>query len=363
MFPAQRPLPASPVTSIPASDSISRRDCLSRLSAGLLAASGSGTILTGAMLTGSALTSSVLSPSQRLLASEQPRAYKVLGEDGGRVSLVDAAGQVEWQYECKAQCHDLWMLPSGNVLLAIGPATVAEVSPQKEIVWKYQSQPPTGYTGPIEVHAFQPLADGKVMIAESGPARIIEVNRQGQITHQIPLKVEHPHPHRDTRMARKLSTGHYLVCHEADGAVREYNPSGKVVWEYRLNLFGRPRSGGHGPEGHGTEVFGAIRLPNGRTLIGGGNNNSVLEVDPQGRVTWSLHQTELPGIVLAWVTMIEALPNGNIIVGNCHAGDQNPQLFEVTRDKQVVWQFKNFQTFNNSLAATHLLGTPAGTIR
>jgi hypothetical protein len=44
----------------------------------------------------------------------------------------------------------------------------------------------------------------------------------------------------------------------------------------------KPRSPGHGPEGHGTEVFGALRLPNGNTLSAGGNNNRVLEVSPEG---------------------------------------------------------------------------------
>ena len=93
----------------------------------------------------------------------------------------------------------------------------------------------------------------------------------------------------------------------------------------------------HGPEGHGTEVFGAVRLPNGNTLIAGGNNNRVIEVDPAGKVVWTLDQKELPGITLAWVTTLHALPNGNLIVGNCHAGPDNPQLFEVTRDKKLVW--------------------------
>jgi hypothetical protein len=66
---------------------------------------------------------------------------------------------------------------------------------------------------------------------------------------------------------------------------------------------------------------------------------------------------------LAWVTTLHALPNGNIIVGNCHAGPENPQLFEVTRDKKVVWTFRDFNTFGNSLASAHVLGLPEGTRR
>ena len=181
--------------------------------------------------------------------------------------------------------------------------------------------------------------------------------------HEVPLTVEKPDPHRDTRMARKLANGNYLVCHEGDGKVREYDRAGKIVWTYALDLAGQPRSPGHGPEGHGTEVFGAIRLPNGNTLIAGGNNNRVLEVTPQGKIVWSIEHDELPGIRLAWVTTLHLLPNGNLIVGNCHAGPDNPQLFEVTRDKKIVWTFKDFKTFGNGLAAAQVIGLKGPVIR
>ena len=91
------------------------------------------------------------------------------------------------------------------------------------------------------------------------------------------------------------------------------------------------------------------------TLIATGNGNRVIEVNPDGKVVWSIGHDELPGIRLAWVTTLQLLPNGNLIVGNCHGGPDNPQLFEVTRDKKVVWTFKDFKTFGNSLAAAQVL--------
>ena len=288
-------------------------------------------------------------------AAAEP-GYSLLAADNGRVALMDRQGKVEWEFPNATEVHDLWMLDNGNVLLPLSRTVIAEVNRTKQVVWKYESLPKPGYSGAIEVHAFQPLADDRVMIAESGNARIIEVDRSGRIVKQLPLTVESPHPHRDTRMARKLEDGHYLVCHEGDGVVREYEPGGKVVWSYRVDLGGRPRSPGHGPEGHGTEVYGAIRLANGNTLIGAGNNNRVLEVNPAGEIVWKIEQRELPGITLAWVTTVHRLPNGNTIVGNCHAGSDNPQLFEVTPDKKVVWTFRNFETFGNGLAASHVLG-------
>jgi outer membrane protein assembly factor BamB len=296
------------------------------------------------------------------VAADAPK-YRVLAQDKGRVAIVAPDGKVEWEVECKYNSHDVHLLPTGNLLLHTGPATVTEITPKKEVVWRYEARPTPANKGRVEVHAFQRLADGNTMVAESGNRRIVEVDKDGKVVKEVPLTVNKPDPHRDTRLARKFDTGNYLVCHEADGCVREYDPSGKVVWEYALDLNNRPRAPGHGPEGHGTDVFGAVRLKSGNTLVAGGNNNRVVEVDKDGKVVWSLDQKELPGITLAWVTTLHALPNGNVIVGNCHAGPDQPQLVEVTRDKKVVWAFKNHGVFGNNLAAAHVLDLPDGTRR
>ncbi|MGL6073440.1 MAG: hypothetical protein ACRC8S_04680 [Fimbriiglobus sp.] len=289
-------------------------------------------------------------PSYRVLAADRSK---------GKLAILDKAGKVEWEFANKHDVHDLHMLPSGNILTHISHTKVVEINPKKEIVWSYESKPKAGYTGRVEVHAFQRLADGRTMIAESGNCRIIEVNTKGEIVHEMPLSLPKPDAHRDTRMVRKLATGNYLVCHESIGAVREYDPAGKTVWEYKLDLGDRPRSPGHGVEGHGVEVYGAIRLPNGNTLIAGGNNNRVLEVNPEGKIVWSLDQKDLPGITLAWVTTLQVLPNGNIVIGNCHAGPKNPQLIEVTREKKVVWTFRDFENFGDNLASAVLLDVQA----
>ena len=286
-------------------------------------------------------------------------AYRVLAGDKGKVAIVDATGKVQWEYANKAETHDLQLLPNGNVLLPLPKSTVGEVDKDGKIVWQFECKPKEGSKDRVEIHAFQRLEDGLTMIAESGNRRIIEVDKEGKIVREVPLTVEKPSSHRDTRMVRKLANGNYLVCHEGDGKIREYEPSGKVVWTYVMELGGRPRSPGHGVEGHGNEVFGAVRLPNGNTLIAGGNNNRVLEVNPKGEIVWKIDQSELPGIKLAWVTTLHVLPNGNIIVGNCHAGPENPQLFEITRDKKVVWTFKDFKTFGNGMAAAHVLDIKA----
>lgn len=293
----------------------------------------------------------------------EERDYRILGADRGVIAIVDAKGMAWKQMPAKHDVHDLTLLENTNVLYIANHTTVVESGFDGKAVWKYEAKPKAGYKGRIEIHACQRLADGKTMVAESGNGRIVEVDADGKITFEFPLTLDKPDAHRDTRMARKLENGHYLVCHEGDGKVREYDAQGKVVWTYKLDLGGRPASPGHGVEGHGTSVYGAVRLGNGNTLIAAGNGNRVIEVNPKGETVWELKQDDLPGIKLAWVTTLHVLENGNVIVGNCHAGSENPQLIEVTRDKKVAWQFKDFMTFGNGLAATHVLGLKGKVVR
>lgn len=288
---------------------------------------------------------------RRLLAAD----YSV-----GRIALLAEDGQIEWEHPIQ-DIHDLHVLPNGNVLFQTSWTRIVEIDPTDgSVAWEYDAGRSNGNTGErVEVHAFQRLPNGDTMIAESGRARIIEVDADGEIQHQIKLRVEHPNPHSDTRLVRKLASGNYLVAHEADGAVREYDPDGVVVWEFSVPLFGMEPRGGHSASAWGNAVFAAVRLENGNTLISTGNGHGVIEVTPAKEIVWRLKQHDLPGVTLAWVTTLQVLPNGNILLGNCHAGPENPQIVEITRDKQVVWQFKDFERFGDALSNSYVLDVEA----
>ena len=283
--------------------------------------------------------------------------HRVALQGNQRFVVLDRQGKIEWEMPW-GDIHDLHVLGNGNFMLPRGKDTIVEIdSRTKEIVWSYDSSTNNGNEGKeVEIHAFQPLNSGHVMIAESGPGRIIEINRDGSLVKSFNLKLDHPHPHRDTRLARRLKNSHYLVCHEGDGYVREYTSDGKVIWDYEIPLFGQERADGHGPEAFGNSVFAAIRLSNGNTLIATGNGHSVLEVSPEMTIIWHLKQRDLAGIVLAWVTTLEVLPNGNYLIGNCHAGPQNPLLIEVEpKSKQVVWKLDAYDRFGNDVSTTKVL--------
>jgi outer membrane protein assembly factor BamB len=291
--------------------------------------------------------------------------HRFLIQGNGRLAIVAADGKVEWEMPWGA-IHDVHLAADGNILVQKGASAVAAVDrATKQVIWSFDAaRRPENAGKKVEVHAFQPLPDGGLMIAESGPGRIIEIDRDGKVQKEIKLEIEHPHPHTDTRLARKLENGNYLVCHEADGVVREYDPTGRVVWKFAVPLFGKEPRGGHGPEAFGNKVFSAVRLPSGNTLLGIGNGHGVLEVTPAGEIVWQIHQNDLPNITLAWVTTLEVLPNGNYVIGNCHAGPDHPVLIELEpKAKRVVWTYAGHHEFGNNVSNTLLLDTDGKTLR
>jgi outer membrane protein assembly factor BamB len=248
---------------------------------------------------------------------------------GNKVCLVDKTGKITWQIAAQRP-QDVWILPSGNILFTHVKG-VKEVSLDKKVVWKYDTAKAN------EIHACQPLPDGKVMIAESGPMQIIEVDRAGTITKTVKLTTNCKNTHGQMRGARKTAAGTYLVGQYSDAVVREYDETGKIVREIK-----------HKP------AFGGLRLPNGNTLVATGDGHRIFEVDKAGQVVWEIKEKDLPGNPLRFVAGLRRLANGNTLVcnwgGHGHVGKQ-PQIFEVTRDKKVVGvldDWKQFKTISGA---------------
>ncbi|OUT55580.1 MAG: hypothetical protein CBB71_19890 [Rhodopirellula sp. TMED11] len=285
--------------------------------------------------------------------------HPLVANQGGTLAWFDTDGNCSHQMNLKGAPHDIHILENGNVLTHQGTEIIEIDSKSHDVVWSYNAgQLKSASTGRVELHSFSSLPNGNLMVALSGEGKIFEIDRAGKVLSSFAMKLNNPHPHRDTRLVRLVPKGdswNYIVAHEGDGMVREYDRKGNVVWDYEVPMFGKKPAGGHGPEAFGNSLFSAQRLANGNTLIGGGNGHSVLEVTPEKEIVWQLHQNDLPGITLAWVTTVTVLDNGNYVIGNCHAGPDNPQLIEVTKNKEVVWTLKDFKVLGNSVSNSALL--------
>ena len=130
----------------------------------------------------------------------EPVTHRVLLQGNDRLAVLDRTGAMEWEMPWGG-IHDVHRLPNGNVLVQQGSNRLAEIDlSQKQIVWTYASDTQNGNQGKrVEVHSFVPLEGGRVLIAESGPSRLIEIDRAGKLLHEQPLAVKQSDAHRDTR--------------------------------------------------------------------------------------------------------------------------------------------------------------------
>ncbi len=292
-----------------------------------------------------------------VFAGGQPRRILAADASKGRVALLReiAIGRPEVLWERPVQAlHDLqWLAETGGghgrVLVQESWTRIVEVDTRtNETLWSYDARPKDGER--VEIHSFQRLGDGTTMVAESGRGRVAFVDPDGVVVEAFDLTLDQPDPHHDTRLVRVTPAGTFLVAHEKDGVVREYDREGSVLWTFDVPLFDQEPAPGHGPEAHGDQCFQALRCEDGDTLITTGNGSSLLRVSPEGAVRWRRSSADLDGIQLAWVTTVQELDNGNLILGNCHAGDQQPQALELRPDGAVEWVFKDFERFGNGLS-------------
>ena len=269
------------------------------------------------------------------LARAEGHLFACADYSQGKVCIVAADGKIEWEYPA-SNCNDLWVLPSGNLLFTTGHG-VKEVTREKKVVFDYESK--------SEIYACQRLANGNTFIGECSAGRLLDVDPSGKIVKEIKLLPEGKDGgHAYMRNARRLANGGYLVTHNGESVVREYDAQGKVVLEI-------PAAGG---------PHSAARLANGNTLIACGDQaggNRVFETDAAGKTVWQIKDAELPGIQLYFMAGLQRLPNGNTVVSNW-LGHGNfgkaPHLIEVTPDKKVVWTYANHEAFK-TISSVQLL--------
>ena len=252
------------------------------------------------------------------------RSVALADYGGNKIYIVDKQGDIIWDYPARNP-QDVWVLPSGNILFShVGGAT--EVTRDKKVVWDYK------VPGTSEVHACQPLPDGVVLVAESGPMQLLEIDRDGKILKTVKLKSSETHKHRQMRCVRKQPNGNYIVGQYVEGVLREYDPEGNVVREWDH-----------------PEPFSGIRLPNGNLLGACGDAHRIIEFDNDGNIVWEIKENDLPGNPLRFVAGLYRLPNGNTLIcnwgGHGHVGEQ-PQVIEITPDKKVVGELYDFHNMS-----------------
>lgn len=241
--------------------------------------------------------------------------------------IIDETGQ-EIFNAGRPAARDGYVLANGNVLVA-WTNEVVELTRDKQVVFRY-----TKSAENQEIGTLQRLENGRTLITELGKKpRLLEVSRDGAIEIEVPLQPETDNAHMQTRMARKLPSGNYLVPHLLAFKVKEYTPAGHVVRTFATD---HGELGGRRAENW---PFTAIRLNNGHTLVNLTHGNKTVEFDPEGKVAWMVSNDDFPE-EKPFVDPCGAqrLPNGNTVIAS-YGSKGSIKIFEVTRDKQIVWRY------------------------
>lgn len=248
---------------------------------------------------------------------------------GGETYIMGADGVVQWTYP--KQTRDGFVLPSGNLLLAVskcaeypGGAAV-EITRDGKTLFQFKGTQ-------SEVNTVQAVGDGKYMLTEAGAKpRLIEVDREGKILVELPLQAQTGNHHLQTRMSRKLANGNYLVPQLLDKVVREYSADGKIVWEAKTPEM--PKE---------SWPFTAIRLENGNTLVDCTHGLMSVEFDKDAKIVWQLTNEDLGKPLLVDPCGAQHLPNGNTVIASYGQGKPGEvKLLEVTPEKKVVWTYRD----------------------
>lgn len=259
----------------------------------------------------------------------RPSGILVTGTDPV-LSLVKPSGEALLTLTVGGKITDIQVLKNGNILFSNGEVA-QEITPEGKSIWCYKPTYSEG-GGP---YSAQRMPDGTTVIAENSTGTVLDVDSVGVITDSFTVINFKRGDHCNTRLARKLQTGNYLVCHMNEKTVREYTRDGKVVWEQKTK--GRP--------------FQAERLSNGNTMIS--SLDQITEFALDGSIVWEFKKTDISGVVIRNMAGFEMLSNGNLLIG-CYtaytkSGEGN-SMFEITRDKKLVWRWAKPKGHHTTLA-------------
>lgn len=256
--------------------------------------------------------------------AQHPMLY--IGEGYNKMSLVNR-GKIVWTYSTGRgnEYDDIWMLSNGNILFS-RMQYVAEITPKKDVLWRYDAPPNT------EIHCCQPIGVDKVLFIQNGlPPKLMVVNIKSktiEVEHTLPAKslTDQKTVHAQFRRVRYTAQGTYLVPFLTLGQVAEYDHNFNEVWRYEIK-----------------SPWAAVRLKNGNTLITDESDKLTREVSPSGETVWEVKPEDLPAQYQYLNTQsCTRLANGNTIICSRGGNGRGPQLVEVTPDKKVVWVLQDW---------------------
>jgi hypothetical protein len=244
--------------------------------------------------------------------------------------FVVRGGKVVWEYSIPQftatgsiqEFDDVTMLSNGNIVYAC-MSGAGIITPEKNLIWQFICPPGT------ETHSCQPIGKDSVLMVLNGPVgKVLIFNTAtNKLLKEIVIPTASTNPHGQFRHVRWTKNKTIMVGLFAEKKVVEFNLEGIEVW----SVSNTP------------SAWSAIRLHNGNTLISGDGQGYTREVNMKGETVWEFTRADAP-FTIGNTQTANRLANGNTVICNWIAGNNKTeewagtvQVFEVTRDKKIIW--------------------------
>lgn len=283
-------------------------------------------------------------PDQTLIGGQLKRHnFIMVGEGYRRINLV-LDGKVAWHYDTEDDWEDdeVWVLSNGNVLHA-HMRYIEEITPKKEVVWRYTN--PAG----TEIHTCQPIGVDKVLFLQNESAgAVVKLYNKKTKTYEIDKRLPEiaGGAHGQCRRLRMTPQGTYVFGIMSQGAISEYDKDFRLI--KKLNV---------------GSLWGAVPLKNGNFLLQREGAMQSVEVNRNGQTVWSVSIAELkdqlailaPGrAAITSPQTCERLANGNTVITTRFCQANLPQAIEVTPDKKVVWILQDLKNLGDAVSMQFL---------
>ena len=244
-------------------------------------------------------------------------------------------GQVAFEYSLPMhdslgriqEFDDVRVLDNGEIVYA-AMSRVGVLAADGSELWTFIC--PEG----TESHSCQPYDRDHVYFALNGvPGKIMIWNyRTDAPVKEIVVPTAGTNTHGQFRHVRMTPQGTFVTGIIHENEVIEMNGEGEVLKRI--------------PD---QKAWHVDKLQNGHYLIGGDNRGYVREFDRDGNLVWEFTREDAPFPVYNMQTATR-LANGNTLINSWVAGQPQDiwpgsvQFFEVTPDKEIVWQVSSWDT-------------------
>lgn len=252
----------------------------------------------------------------------QKEQYLIAGCGMDKVAVIDRKGEIFWEIPVeKADCNDAEITREGNVLFGYKYGAKL-VGRNQHVIWDYPVEFPKE-----EMYTATQLHNGNYLLACCGkPARILELDGQGKVVHELKYDTGVENVHGQFRQIIQSPSDTYILPIMGKGVVREISRYGKVIREAKVE--GNP--------------FQVSLLKDGNWLVACGDGHSWVEVNPEkNEIVKRVGERDLPFCKLQFVAELTRIKNGHTLVANWNGHDRKDQAqpiaFEIDKNNQLIW--------------------------